>query len=179
MQAVRLRVHVRVHRWRIDHELAASRGRADSNAFALRASQLATPNSRRRIARALRATAVSARRRHPGPLCSAVPLRPGAEQWGEALVGLAERLERPVALNVCGIARALEFLSDGAGPLYNSNCAISIEDAIWRIADGLALCPPHAWGCPVTMKIDPGHVAWTCSRCGAIATTGDQAVRPA
>jgi hypothetical protein len=31
-------------------------------------------------------------------------------------------------------------------------------------------CPPHTWGCPVVMKVDPRSVAWTCSGCGAIAT---------
>jgi len=31
-------------------------------------------------------------------------------------------------------------------------------------------CPPHAWGCPVVMKLDPRSVAWTCAGCGAIAT---------
>jgi hypothetical protein len=30
-------------------------------------------------------------------------------------------------------------------------------------------CPPHDWRCPVLMKTDPGHVAWTCAKCGAIA----------
>jgi len=31
-------------------------------------------------------------------------------------------------------------------------------------------CPPHVWGCPVVMKLDPRSVAWTCAGCGAIAT---------
>jgi hypothetical protein len=31
-------------------------------------------------------------------------------------------------------------------------------------------CPPHVWGCPVVMKVDPRSVAWTCASCGAIAT---------
>jgi hypothetical protein len=31
-------------------------------------------------------------------------------------------------------------------------------------------CPPHAWGCPVVMKVDPRSVAWTCAHCGAIVT---------
>jgi hypothetical protein len=30
-------------------------------------------------------------------------------------------------------------------------------------------CPPHDWGCPVVMKVDPRSVAWTCASCGAIA----------
>ncbi len=33
-----------------------------------------------------------------------------------------------------------------------------------------ARCPPHGWGCPVVMKLDPHLVAWTCADCGAIAT---------
>jgi hypothetical protein len=32
-------------------------------------------------------------------------------------------------------------------------------------------CPPHDWRCPVIMKTNPDHVAWTCAVCGAIATT--------
>ena len=31
-------------------------------------------------------------------------------------------------------------------------------------------CPPHIWGCPVVMKVDPRSVAWTCASCGAIVT---------
>ncbi|HLW96666.1 MAG TPA: hypothetical protein VKS25_14920 [Solirubrobacteraceae bacterium] len=40
-------------------------------------------------------------------------------------------------------------------------------------------CPPHRWGCPVVMKLDPRSVAWTCASCGAIVTTPDAAVPPA
>ena len=29
----------------------------------------------------------------------------------------------------------------------------------------------HIWACPVIMKTDPAHVAWTCARCGALAIT--------
>ena len=29
-------------------------------------------------------------------------------------------------------------------------------------------CPPHDRRCPVQMKTEPGHVAWTCAKCGAI-----------
>jgi hypothetical protein len=44
---------------------------------------------------------------------------------------------------------------------------------------GRYACPPHDWGCPVILKLDPDHVAWTCGRCGALANTDDPAVRPA
>ena len=177
---LRLRLRVLVHRWEIDRHLAVGRCPENSEPLALRAQQLGADRTRRRLANALRRTATRGRHRsRPGPFCSAVPLRPGVEQWVEALIGLAERLEQPVQVNACGIARALEFLTDGAGPLYNPACPIPIGTAIWHVADGLELCPPHAWGCPVTMKVDPGRVAWTCERCGAIATTNDRALRPA
>lgn len=42
-----------------------------------------------------------------------------------------------------------------------------------------SLCPPHNWRCPVIMKLDPDHVAWTCARCGAMALSDDLALRPA
>jgi hypothetical protein len=54
--------------------------------------------------------------------------------------------------------------------------------ALRRIAPyvrGSSQIRPHDWRCPVTIKLDPDHVAWTCASCGAIATTDDPAVRPA
>jgi hypothetical protein len=39
-------------------------------------------------------------------------------------------------------------------------------------------CPPHAWDCPVLMKLDPRSVAWTCAKCGAIVTVPVGAPRP-
>ena len=82
-------------------------------------------------------------------------------------------------MNPRGVARALLLLTDGAGPLYSAGAERSLSEAVWWVADGLQWCPPHAWGCPKVMKIDPDRVAWTCGRCGAIATTGDPAVKPA
>jgi len=32
-------------------------------------------------------------------------------------------------------------------------------------------CRMHAWACPVIMKTDPEHAAWTCARCGSLAVT--------
>jgi hypothetical protein len=66
-----------------------------------------------------------------------------------------------------------------AEPEHDPGPERSLEDVIWWIADGLPVCPPHAWGCPVIMKADPEHVAWTCARCGEITTSADVGVRPA
>ena len=32
-----------------------------------------------------------------------------------------------------------------------------------------SVCSPHRWGCPLIMRLDPVHVAWTCARCGVVA----------
>ena len=97
----------------------------------------------------------------------------------EGLLGLAERLESADAVNPCGVARARALLTDKRGPLYSCLSGASVKDALWWIADGLRLCPPHRWGCPVTMKLHPEHVAWTCGQCGTIATSDSHEVRPA
>jgi hypothetical protein len=168
--ARRLRVHL--HRGRLDHQIAEGFDPAAFEDRALRAVQLAGLPARRRVARSLRGVVRAADQ--PAPLSSAVPVwRPTVLPWRQALLGLAERLERPEPVNPCGVARALIVLTDGAGPLYVREAARSVGEAVWWIADGLDPCPPHDWGCPVIMKLDPEHVAWTCRRCGAIATSAD------
>ena len=167
-----------LRRDRLDHELADGRAPDSFEARALRAVQLAGMRERRRTARALRALVRRADR--PQLLTSAVPVsRRAVLPSREGLLGLAERLERPDPVNPCGVARALVLLTDGNGPLYDRGSAGSVSDAVWWIADGLRPCPPHDWDCPVVMKLDPEHVAWTCARCGAIATSCDRAERPA
>jgi hypothetical protein len=80
-------------------------------------------------------------------LGSAAPVRRRAVlAFKEGLLGLAERLEQPKAVNPTGVARVAVLLSDGLGPLYSSRAEQSIGEAVWWIADGLQLPPPH----PVT-----------------------------
>lgn len=149
-----------------------------SEESAVRATQLIAIVTRRRIASSLRRLVAEAIRPH-GALCSAVPLcRPAVASSREGLLGLAEVLEREQPVNPCGVARTLLMLRDGAGPLYDPGSPRSIRDMIWWIADGLQPCPPHEWGCPKVMKVDPDHVAWTCQRCGAIGMTSDPDIRP-
>jgi hypothetical protein len=131
------RLRVRLHRRRIDHELAHG-GQSDAlEDRALRASQLVDMVTRRRLARSIRRLVKDAE--HPAALlCSAVPLcRTAVWPWREGLLGLAERLEHPGPINPCGVARVLELLTDGTGPLYNPGAARSMGEAVWRIADGL------------------------------------------
>jgi hypothetical protein len=174
-----LRLRVRLHRGRLDRDLARGAACETGVEHALRARQLVDGATRRGLARSLRRVSAEAGRARSTPLTATVPIdRKAVAPWREALLGLAERLEQPVEVSPRGVARVLMLLTDGSGPLYSPATDRPIGEAIWWAADGLALCPPHRWDCPVIMKLDPGQVGWTCARCGAIATTRDPGIRP-
>jgi hypothetical protein len=59
----------------------------------------------------------------------------------------------------------------GAQPLQDLRLNGTVLAARVREHHPPSSCPPHAWGCPVVMKVDPRSVAWTCAHCGAITTT--------
>jgi hypothetical protein len=177
--ALGLRLRVRFRRWQLDRELADGCFCDASRQRALRASQLTDPLTCRDLAGSLRQVVARAQTPRAVLLGSTVPVvREVVMAWQEALLGLAEQLEQAVRLNPRGVARVHLLLTDGAGPLYNPGPERSLGEAIWWIADGLQSCPPHDWGCPVIIKLDPDHVGWTCAHCGAIATTDDPAVGP-
>jgi hypothetical protein len=172
-------MRVRLHTASLDRELATG-SRPLSQACILRARQLGDPARRRQLAGSIRRLVTDAAKPSLYPLSSAVPVdRTGVQRWGEGLLGIAERLERSESANPCGLARVMTLLTDGAGPLYCHAAERSLDEALWWIADGLQPCPPHTWDCPVIMKLDPEHVAWTCRRCGAIGLSDDPSVRPA
>lgn len=175
-----LRLRVLLSRWRLDCDLAAGRPPESSDLLALRARQLASRDVRRRLAGSLR-RAVELSGRPRGIAGSAViAAHPRAlEGWGHGLLGLAERLEQPEPIRAEALARVQVLLCDGTGPLFSDRAKGSLGDTIWGIADALAqFCPPHEWGCPVIMKLDPDHVAWTCAHCGVMAFSHDLASRP-
>jgi hypothetical protein len=138
--ALRIRVHV--HRGGLDRQLADGLAPEAFLDRALRASQLADPATRRRMARSLRRLVREAKLPAAARLCSAVPVhRRAVLPWSEALLGLAERLENPAPVNPCGVARTVVLLSDGAGPLYNPAACHAMENAVWWVADGLQASP--------------------------------------
>jgi hypothetical protein len=165
-------------RRRLDWELAEGCSPEGGVLRSFRARQLSDPVVRHELAVALRRVVADVEQ--PRAVLGYAPVRHAAVlPWREVLLGLAERLEGCGQVNPCGVARARFLLSDRTGPLYSCLSGMSIGEAVWWVADGLTLCPPHRWGCPVIMTLDPGHVAWTCGRCGVIATTDDPTVRPA
>lgn len=142
--ALMLRLRVRLHCRRLDHQLADGLVPDGFDDRELRARQLAGAGTRRRLACSLRGLVQETERPAAGLLSSAVPVcRRTVWPWREGLLGLAERLERPDPINPCGVARILVLLTDGAGPLYNQSAERSMSEAVWWIADGLQLCPPN------------------------------------
>jgi len=131
---------VQLHRGRLDEQVADGFGPDPIEDRALRARQLTTRRARRRLARSLRARIKDAEGPAVTRMTAAVPLcRRAVLPWREGLLGVAERLEGPEALNPAGVARLLVLLTDGTGPLYNPAAADRMGDAVWWIADGLAL----------------------------------------
>jgi hypothetical protein len=173
-----LRLRVRLHRGRLDRELADGLHPDAAPDRALRAAQLSEPATRWAMARSLRDAVAAPSRGVLIPPAPAAPISPAVADYREALLGVADRLQQPGPVNPCGVARTLVLITDGGGPLYDPRGARELGDAVWSIADGLRPCPPHDWGCPVIMKLDPEHVAWTCGRCGKIALTDDLGVPP-
>lgn len=134
-----LRLRVRLHRADLDCQLADGLHSDALEDRALRARQLAGARQRRRLARSLRRLVTDAERPALGMYSAAVPVcRSAVWPMREGLLGLAERLESPVPINPCGVARLLVTFTDGMGPFYNLDAARSLADTVWWIADGLA-----------------------------------------
>lgn len=172
------RFRARLWRHRLDDELAQRCPAVATELHRIRARELCDPLTRHELGLALRRVVVDAER--PGVFVNRAPVRRDAVlEWREGLLGVAERLEGPAELNACGVARVSLLITDGTGPLYSSLSGASVGDAVWWIADGLRVCPPHRWGCPVIVKLDPDHVAWTSGRCGEVATSDHVGVKPA
>ena len=137
-------LRVQLHRGRLDHQVADGFGPDPIEDRALRARQMTARRARRRLARSLRARVKDLERPVAHQMTAAVPLcRRAVLPWRESLLGLAERLEGPDPHNPAGVARVLVLLTDGSGPLYNPAVADRMGDAVWWIADALAL-EPHA-----------------------------------
>ena len=136
--AFRRRLRVHVYRGRLDRQLADGLAPETLHDRAVRATQLARMRTRRQVARSLRRLVADAEMPAHPLLRSAAPVdRRSVLPWREALLGLADRLEQPVRLDPCGVARALVLLTDGAGPFYDARAGRSMSDAVWWIADGL------------------------------------------
>jgi hypothetical protein len=136
----RRRVRVRLSHGRLDRGLADGWPPEAFEDLSLRAAQLAGVRTRRGVAGSLRRLVRLAELPPLARFGSAVPVcRSSVLRWREGLLGLAERLDDPIPVNPCGVARALVLLTDGSGPFYNPNEARRMGEAVWWVADGLQL----------------------------------------
>jgi hypothetical protein len=135
---MQVRLSVRFRRRGLDRKLATGVDPSSSPELTLRGWQLVQPSSRRRVVRALRRTVLQAQDHRLNGLSSIVPIsRKAVTQWGQGLLGVADAIEQFDRVSPCGIARALELITDGTGPLYNPATEYLLGTAVWSIADGL------------------------------------------
>jgi len=86
--------------------------------------------------------------------------------WRHGLRTIADLLESSPVVGASGAERALVLVDATRRPTLDSP---ALAELVWWVMDGVQVCPPHEWGCPIVAKLAPDEVTWTCRRCGAIA----------
>ena len=105
------RVNARLRVAALDRALVGGAVPESEVALTLHARRLISPATRRQLAQTLRGIVESARRPAQWPGVQVA-------RAGPDLLALAERLERPEAVNAGGVARVRALLGDGGGPLH-------------------------------------------------------------
>jgi hypothetical protein len=124
---------VAVTRGRLDRQIADGRPCESTPALALRAHQLTHTEYRRELARELRGVVRSC-----PALSTTVIDRARPTRGREALLGLADGLERPGSVSARGVALTQALLTDGVGsPLFNLWCEPTAVHAVFRVAEVL------------------------------------------
>lgn len=93
--------------------------------------------------------------------------------WRHGLRAIADLLDSSAAVGSTGARRALALVDATQRRTLDSPM---LSELVWWVMDGVQVCPPHEWGCPIVAKLAPDEVTWTCRRCGAI--TRGSAVAP-
>ena len=140
---VLLRLRVFVTRRRLDRQIAAGH-RCDAPARELRVRQLTDLRSQQAAARNLRRVVGHVDRLGAGPdLSAAVIDRAAVRANREAILGLADRLDRAGEVSPQGMVLARELITAGAtSPLYGANGGRALMQALWEISDALGTKRP-------------------------------------
>lgn len=94
------------------------------------------------------------------------------------LLGIADWLEHADEVNILALRRAETLVAEVSTRSSSREGDALLGELIWWVADGMQVCPPHEWGCPVITKLDPDHTTWTCRRCGHVAVGHEPDQRP-
>jgi hypothetical protein len=130
------------HARSLDRQLAAGVDPMQSDALSLRAGQLGSSKSRRRVACALRG-AVALAERGPYPIgIAALPIRRAAVRANsELLLEIADRLGSCEPVGIRGVAIASQLIEERRGPLYRDNTdrplTVMAFDALVELDRGL------------------------------------------
>jgi|GEM_PF-1518864 len=138
------RVVSRVRADALDRDLAEGANPDRSGVLALRAQALASPATRRALARSLLRlqAAADAPRRRTG---STVPVARGHIHQAHAeLAEVVEHLLAPAPVAAQGVALVKVLLQDAAGPLYRDGCQTDLGRLAHRAA--VELAPDAHWG---------------------------------
>jgi len=130
------RISARLHGAELDRALVSGVRPEAEVPLMLHARRLIAPRTRRGLARTLHGAVDAARRRPSAP----VPARPVGFHVTRAapeLLALAERLERPGAVDARGVALARQLLRDGLGPLYAERRGAPLAEAAREAAAAL------------------------------------------
>jgi hypothetical protein len=132
------RLSVRLRRRGLDRQLAAGVNPDTSPDLELRAWQLVQHASRRRVARGLRRAVREAQSHRLNEPSSVVGIpRQAVTQWSQGLLDIADAIDQSDCVSACGIALALELLTDGTGPLYDPGAEDLLGAAVWWSAKSL------------------------------------------
>lgn len=123
---LRDRIVVRLRPRRLDRALARGVPPEASPALALRAQHLTEPEQRGSIARELRRIIREAHETRRPTLSRIMPSRARVRVAHEQLIRLADTLEAPGPVAAGGVAQARMLLTDGTGPLYNSDSCTTL-----------------------------------------------------
>jgi hypothetical protein len=140
---VLLRLRVFVTRRRLDRQIAAGHT-CDAPALDLRARQLTDLRSQQAAANSLRRVVGHVDRLGAGPdLSAAVIDRAAVRASREAILGLADRLNRAGEVSPQGMVLARELITEGAtSPLYGTKGGRILTKALWEISDALGTEQP-------------------------------------
>lgn len=139
-----LRFRVFVSRRRLDRQIVAGRT-CDAPALKLRGRQLTSVRSQQAAAMSLRRVVGHVDRLGAGPdLSAAVIDRAAVRASREALLGLADRLDRAEEVSPRGMVLARELITDGAtSPLYGTAGGRVLIKGLWEISDALGTQQPR------------------------------------
>lgn len=137
---VPLRFRVFLTRRSLDRQIVAG-DTCDAPALELRVRQLTNLRSQQAAARSLRRVVGHVDRLGAGPdLSAAVIDRAAVSASREAILGLADRLDRAGAVSPRGMVLARELITEGAtSPLYGTEGGRVLTKALWEISDALEL----------------------------------------